>query len=105
MAPRKTYGPSFSLRICQYFSYHVSSPHDSDVGEDITAVADQTQPQEEKEDQDFAQALVKLQFPNLYLESDQAADSVSPQGLSIAPLQEYDPLYDIFLIISYFSKI
>ena len=82
----------------------MSSPHDSDVGEDILGVADQTQHQEQKEDQDFAQFLVKLQFPILYLESDQDADSIKPQGLSALWLQEYDPLYAIFLIMRYPSN-
>ena len=92
--------PKFKPRTrftARYASYHMSSSHDSDIGRGL--VADQFQHQEEKEDQDFAQVLLKLKFPNLYLESDQDSDSVSPQGLRTVPTQERDPLHSIFLII------
>ena len=96
--------PKFKPRTrftARYASYHRSSPHDSDIGQDL--VADQFQHQEENEDHDFAQPLLKFQFPPLYLEFDQDEDSVSPLGLS-ALLQEYDPVHVIFLIMCYPSK-
>ena len=72
-------------------SYHMSSPHDSDLGLVHSSIFDQFEQKQIKEGQDFAQRLPNSQEPDQDIESTPDSDS----GISL--LQERAPAH-VFLI-------